>query len=389
MHLSSAPAWSFASLGHGSNNRSIFASDSSPGPGTYNFRSSFLSTVGAKIGKSERSQINGRGSSPGPGAYNLASRAVEGPKYTFQSKAMGRSANNSPGPGSYNQNFNDFTVKERSPTFRIGTSSRGDRSSPLNIPGPGCYTLSYKDSGPKWGFGTQSRSNAFRVEVPGPGAYKLPDSFEKKSGFTMPGRRPQSARINYPGPGSYSTIDRNMSPAYSISKAGRQGFSISSKATPGPGSYSPIRGSYKPSYIFGHAERPPLIRNINTPGPGQYSANRFSNSPAYSIRPKTAVNKFDNFPGPGHYDAHASIGDIKWSIGNQKRTGIYDSYKSASVIGPGHYYKGKESDGPKWSFTKSVRNDKKNNNAPGPGAYEIFSSISNLPSYAVRGYRKV
>lgn len=388
MHLSSAPAWSFASLGNGSNNRSIFASESSPGPGTYNIRSSFLSTVGAKIGKSERSTMNGKSSSPGPGAYNLASRAVEGPKYTFQSKTLGRSTNNSPGPGSYNQNFNDFTVKDRSPTFRIGTSSRVERSSPLNIPGPGCYTLAYKDSGPKWGFGTQPRSNTYRIEVPGPGTYKLPDSFEKKSGFTMPGRRPQSARINYPGPGSYSTIDRNISPAYSISKAGRHGLSTTSQTTPGPGSYSPIRGSYKPSYIFGHAERPPLIRNVGTPGPGQYSTGRFSNSPAYSIRPKTAVNKTDNFPGPGHYDTHANVGDIRWSMGTQKRTGIYDLHKSASVIGPGHYYKGKVSDGPKWSFARSERSAQKNNNSPGPGAYEIFSSISNLPSY-VRSYKKV
>ena len=50
--------------------------------------------------------------------------------------------------------------------------------------------------------------------------------------------------------------------------------------------------------------------------------------------------------------------------------------------GPGFYNTARTLGGPKWGFGSSSRNKSKKNNMPGPGAYEIYSSLANLPAYA-------
>lgn len=70
------------------------------------------------------------------------------------------------------------------------------------------------------------------------------------------------------------------------------------------------------------------------------------NSPRFSISQKRKEKKCDEIPGPG-------------------------AYKSFIV-----------NEGPRWGFSKTIRNKESNQVLPGPGDYEIHSTIANVPSYS-------
>ena len=177
MHLFSAPAWSIlgrksenlktTTPGPGSYNPSILKYENSPnyrigtshrsntstsispGPGTYNSTKVFSKSPAPITDRSARSSFYRSNNNPGPGSYAIQSKALEGPKYSIQGRRVSLGYDISPGPGRYNPDLNDFTTKERSPAFRIGSASRDRSFLSSTSPGPGAYKTIPKSTGPK------------------------------------------------------------------------------------------------------------------------------------------------------------------------------------------------------------------------------------------------
>ena len=59
-------------------------------------------------------------------------------------------------------------------------------------PGPGAYTVPDKAvGGPKFGFGTDSKSKPIKDSNPGPGSYKLPSKVADLPAYAMPNKTDQ------------------------------------------------------------------------------------------------------------------------------------------------------------------------------------------------------
>ena len=165
-----------------------------------------------------------------------------------------------------------------------------------------------------------------------------------------------SSPDNYPGPGSYyPSLERSRSPSWSMSKASRDQSRQRSRS-PGPGTYSIKQEFSKNAAVFGSSSRLPLINIQGNPGPGQYDLRKPPSIPAYTMRARLPLKGPEVSPGPGQYNP---------------------------VLSPlnGKFYTFNTETGPKWSFGNEVREKPLKNSNPGPGAYEIFSSIANVPGY--------
>jgi hypothetical protein len=307
---------------------------------------------------------------------------VEGPKYSMPGRKPGKNIENSPGPGYYDHSLHEMSIKEKAPSYRIGTESRGERPQSAYVPGPGSYNPDTKEKGPKWAFGSQSRDNVFKIEVPGPGSYNMPGSLSSR-GCTMTGRKSEGLNDSTPGPGAYNPgMVRPKSPNWSLGKSPRSDFTSHSKQAPGPGAYN-VRGDLgKTAPLFGTSNRPPLSDVQATPGPGAYNGSGKFSSPSYSMRPRTASKKGDLMPGPGQYNPSASTGNIKWTIGREAKSLNLSQEKLKFIPGPGQYNPHKGLGGPQWGFGSAPRSKDRKDPNPGPGAYQSFTSIGNLPSYA-------
>ncbi|OMJ81022.1 hypothetical protein SteCoe_18583 [Stentor coeruleus] len=416
MHISSAPAWSFGGKsdekqhfntpGPGNYNPSVSKFENSPnyrigtssreslkpsgtpGPGTYESKSTIINKPAPKIGTSQRPPLNDAIETPGPGTYQIRPTTIEGPKYTMTSRRSTSKINSSPGPGHYDQSLNEVNSREKAPSYKIGTSSRTERPNSAYIPGPGQYTATSRDKGPSWGFGSQSRDNIFKIDVPGPGTYSSPNTLSKR-GCSMTGRKPDSPLNSNPGPGSYnpSSTTRPKSPMWSLGKSPRGDFTARSRAVPGPGTYSPNISLGKTAPVFGSSSRPPLSNVTDTPGPGEYNAIPKNTTPSYTMRPRTATQRKNYGPGPGQYNPSASCCDFKWTIGKEQKGMDLSLVKTMSVPGPGYYNTSKGLGGPKWGFGSEPRGKEYKNSNPGPGSYTTYSCIGNLPDYARRSNR--
>ena len=163
----------------------------SPGPGQYSCDTSIQSirskTPSWVIGTSKRPPLNPVDKSvPGVGNYNL-SRSLGGPKYTMVGRTTyGGFRNINPGPGQYNGG--SMTNLRKSPSWKLGTSTRDDALKKVlheNVPGPGMYDYDKNnEKGPKYRFGTEKRSNTVKNDVPGPGQYHIPCSIVDVNEYT-------------------------------------------------------------------------------------------------------------------------------------------------------------------------------------------------------------
>lgn len=69
----------------------------------------------------------------------------------------------------------------------------------------------------------------------------------------------------------------------------------------------------------------------------------------------------------------------KWSFGGRPNTA------SASLTpGPGHYNSDKKGGSPSWGFSTGTRKNMGRSFAPGPGAYDIKSTIGTGTAYSMR-----
>lgn len=409
MNVSSAPAWSFPGRSEekstfttpgpgnynpklqtfsntpnvkiGTSSRSNIFASTTPGPGAYNTSGSLTNRPAPKIGSSKRPPLSDSLLTPGPGTYEIKSTAVEGPKFSMPGRSSSKKLDNMPGPGHYDHSQTEQNVRERAPAYKIGTEARTERPQSAYVPGPGTYSVDKKDLGPKWGFGSQSRDNIFKIEVPGPGTYNMPSS-QSNRGFSMTGRKPDSPKDQNPGPGAYNPAPvRPKSPNWTLGKSPK-GESRNNSMAPGPGAYNIKSELNSSAPVFGTSTRGPLNGSINTPGPGQYNENFKNTGPAYSMRPKTATKNASSVPGPGQYNPSASCGNFSWTIGKEAKGLNLAQEKKRAAPGPGQYNVTKGLGGPKWGFGSSGRNNAKKDFTPGPGAYSSYSTIGNLPSYA-------
>lgn len=343
-----------------------------PGPGSYNVEDVRPHSLAPKMGSSEKSPQKVTEKAPGPGAYEIPNRAVEGPQFSIKGRDEKSNKNNLPGPGQYNQ---DISIKDRSPAFSIGTSAKIDKGRILENPGPGAYDTRDKDTGPKWGFGSETKDKSFRAENPGPGTYELPGTLSKTA-FSIGGRNLEAQKDVNPGPGAYAQDLKANSPMWSMGKQPRTDMSKTSDA-PGPGTYTIEHiHQHLQSPVMGTSSRP-LLNDINTsPGPGTYEVpNRAIEGPQFTIKGKEQKIIKDQMPGPGYYNQDINIKDKSpsFSIGTSLKTA---NGKVSENPGPGSYdTRGKEL-GPKWGFGSQKRGEELRIAAPGPGAYESPGFLS-------------
>lgn len=163
----SAPAYRMGSASRDG----LYGKSGAPGPGNYDVRPA---TTGKniRIGTSVRSPLNGNSTTPGPGSYNYNSKVGEGPKFVMNPRRDEGKLQNSryvPGPGAYSPSVE--YVKNSAPRSGMGTSQRGGLYSSKSNPGPGQYDVRGRIGGPKYGFGSQSRSGGYGTATPGPGHY--------------------------------------------------------------------------------------------------------------------------------------------------------------------------------------------------------------------------
>jgi hypothetical protein len=148
-----------------------------PGPGQYDPKT-IKSNGTIRFGSSLRKPLADATFTPGPGAYSVPNKANEGPKYHMGIRKEDSSLNYAktiPGPGAYNPSMG--YVKDKQPSFGIGSGKRDDLYKSGQAPGPGQYDTRGRNGGPKWGFGSSKRDDLKKSDAPGPGAYNPPSKF--------------------------------------------------------------------------------------------------------------------------------------------------------------------------------------------------------------------
>ena len=125
----------------------------------------------------------------------------------------------------------------------------------------------------------------------------------------------------------------------------------------------------------------------NRPGPGSYVSKTFiGEGPKIGIKPRNDPKPSENSksPGPGAYQPNISAVIEKSpsiGLGHGKRGGALGNSNSSSYPGPGYYPLKEIHEGPKFGFGSSKRKPEKISNVPGPGKYEIPSTVGELPPH--------
>ena len=87
-------------------------------------------------------------------------------------------------------------------------------------------------------------------------------------------------------------------------------------------------------------------------------------------------------PGPGKYDPnHSTVIEKAPVWGPRAADRSQDTSPMRNNPGPGTYNKSSTLEGPRWGFGSSKRGKMNLALGPGPGSYEIKSSIGAAPSY--------
>ena len=319
-----------------------------PGPGAYQPSSTlaFDSSPRFKMGTSSRTDLAGRREGPGPGAYSLTARS-EGPQFSMKGRPQSASRDQLPGPGAYNTSFAN---KERPQSAWIGSSSRKDlRSDSQQFPGPGAYSATLGQASPQWKFGNGARKAQAAESNPGPGSYQLQSTLSKQ-GFSIGSRVKPKSVDQSPGPGAYSHQQGSGTATYRCGTAKRLDFGLKESAGPGPGAYSAVSKSFAGA-VFSKSPRRGLNSSMDTPGPGSYM----------------------------YKPTHSGSG---WTI-----AGRYKRKPGDEVPGPGMYNPKKKGDAPHWGFGTGRRTSSARDESPGPAAYNVGSTIANLPNYALANAR--
>jgi hypothetical protein len=127
------------------------------------------------------------------------------------------------------------------------------------------------------------------------------------------------------------------------------------------------------------------MENVSyAPGPGAYNPSPLKIEKNYSIPKSQSTSKLNSkeSPGPGSYEPKVSYNSQYESIGinKDKRRAFYD--EKSGIPGPGQY-SFNDSTIPKNGFSigHEKRGGNKSSENPGPGNYNLPSTVSNLPTY--------
>ena len=162
----------------GSSTRTAFKRDGGPSPDAYNLNtldSRKKSSPSFGFGNSKRQPLSQTTNSPGPGNYNMPSKIVEKNGFYMGSRYKDKRTDDQPGPGNYNPD--DNARKTKSPTYKIGSSPRGNSNKYKDsVPGPGNYKYYNPnlDKGQSVKIGTERRGWQVKSDTPGPGDYYIP-----------------------------------------------------------------------------------------------------------------------------------------------------------------------------------------------------------------------
>ena len=205
-----------------------------------------------------------------------------------------------------------------------------------HVPGPDHYTTPIKDKveAPSWTRSLDVRFRAKTVKHPGPGEYeyaKFTDAGPKYTTRMKPFIDPFKCRTK-PGPGLYDPEKPKTSLFYSLRD--RTNVSCGKLLKPGPGSYGDDRAMH--------------YRSIpgSKIGKDSRKSNHFLHTASYQKQE------------PGRYDLH--------NFANNEFMGV-----------------------PKYSFSKDNRDKKFKATQPGPGNYDIPTTMADgVPKYSMPGRRK-
>ena len=137
---------------------------------------------------------------------------------------------------------------------------------------------------------------------------------------------------------------------------------------------------------MGTEKRPELSGASKVPGPGSYATkSTVGDGPKAALSPRlNPLKPVAVVPGPGTYEPkHDSVVEKvpASGIGYGER-GALNAKKTTNVPGPGAYTNaGGLKTGPKFGFGTSQRTNDKPSPNPGPGNYNVPSTIAALPSY--------
>ena len=144
------------------------------------------------------------------------------------------------------------------------------------------------------------------------------------------------------------------------------------------------------NYRMGTEKRDRETKSIdlkNRPGPGSYISKSFiGEGPKIGMKARNYEknNHTSVSPGPGSYQPNISVVIKKppmVGLGHGKRGDIANDDNKSFVPGPGHYPIKGSQEGPKFGFGTGKREAAKISNVPGPGRYNIPSTVGELPAH--------
>ena len=348
--------------------KKTFLYSENPGPGSYKINSSIGSGPHAII-ISRKFQKNDQ-NVPGPGNYNPLD-PIHNIKYSIRSKSNSTIINNNPGPGAYNI----FTQSKHSPRAAIGKAIRMHEKYE-KTPGPGAYDpKAVKPKIPKFSFPLSPKGQPIEESNLGPGSYEYGLSTNRGKSAVIVPRRPETAKnTKIPGPGSYNVKNDPFSvPKWTIPKAKKDESFVND--LPSPADYSPKSNLlHIPNYSIGTSLRINLFKGTLIPGPGTYEVSKNSEGPKYTMASKHKRTVSEIVPGPGQYNFEIKKRTPSAIFGTSKKKSPEKSEKE-EIPGPGSYKTAQELKGPEYSFSRQKKTFVQISEIPGPGHYEIPSTV--------------
>ena len=398
----------------GSDTRDVFAAKKgSPGPATY----TLPSAAGPQFtmqGRGPAAQIL---ETPGPAHYdqNIPQVATDAaPNWSFakDSKGLKLKAKETPGPANY-----DPQRGADGPQWGFGSANRGTKSGSLDVgpgsydlpsaadktaytltsrhpaprkevrPGPADYNPAKHQDGPQYSLSQASRKPPEKAGTTlGPGQYDPPSQVSPTAKFGTETRDVFSAKKGTPGPADYNPAKNQDGPQYSLSQASRKSPHRQT-STPGPGQYD-LLSQGSPTVKFGSETRSVFPGKSGAPGPGTYTIPN-PTGPKYTMQGKGPSAVVIDAPGPGHYNQHSAgvvcCSPTGFNFGSEVRSqaSVVGGKRIKEGVGPGMYYKELPPAPPYYSFGHQRRGKGIQTGPPGPGQYDIPTTIAVLAPYVV------
>ena len=260
--------------------------------------------------------------------------------------------------------------------------------------------------------GTYVTSSA-RMSSPGPGAYttrkEISDDIPK---IKIKGRYEEKRDVNN---APYVDIKTTIGTGIKWTMKGRTKIN-EPESTPGPYDYSKPLGSDSPK-VYIHTKTDHEHREI-TPGPGEYVVPSSLSKRTSCFHSRRPEEKVDSSPGPAAYEYQSQIGKgarkciihdrieqktktldvpinaIPSKFGTEGRKTVFhartEMHKPEATSGPDYVPPAFGSGSAKYSFGNRRDISKRTTSAmtPGPGAYDLGTTIGKGKRYTMRGREK-